>query len=43
MSTFSAIALVANREDAGSLGKALERLTPAPNGVGVFDFDEISG
>ena len=43
MSTFSAIALVANREDASNLGKALERLTPAPNGVGVFEVDEISG
>ena len=43
MGTFSAIALVANQDDAHGLGKALERLTPEPNAVGVFEVDEILG
>ncbi len=43
MVTFSAIALVSNKDDASVLGKALEKLTPAPNGVGIFEVDEISG
>ena len=43
MTTFSAITTLDNQEAADSLGEALERLDPAPYGVGVFEIEDGSG
>ena len=43
MTTFTAFTTLADREAAEALGAALERLDPAPEGVGVFEIEDGSG
>ena len=43
MPTFTALTTVTGREAAYALGDALERLEPAPTGVGVFEMEDGSG
>ena len=43
MPTFTALTTVPGREAAYALGDALERLEPAPTGVGVFEMEDGSG
>ncbi|MDH3263127.1 MAG: 50S ribosomal protein L11 methyltransferase [Paracoccaceae bacterium] len=43
MTTFTAFTTLGRREDAEALSAALERLDPAPEGVGVFEIEDGSG
>lgn len=43
MTSWTALTTLAGREAAESLGEALERLDPAPTGVGVLDLEDGSG
>ncbi|MEM8591718.1 MAG: 50S ribosomal protein L11 methyltransferase [Pseudomonadota bacterium] len=43
MPTYSALTTLAGQAAAQSLGTALERLEPAPTGVGVFEVEDDSG
>ena len=43
MPTFTAFTTIAGREPAEALGEAMERLTPEPHGVGVFEIEDGSG
>ena len=43
MITYSAITKVNKRKHAEGLGLALEKLDPAPSGVGVFELEDGSG
>ena len=43
MSTFTAFTTVTGRDPAEALGEAMERLTPEPHGVGVFEIEDGSG
>ena len=41
--TYSALTTIRGEAPAQALGAALERLTPAPAGVGVFDIEDGTG
>jgi len=43
MPTFTAFSTIPGREPAEALGEAMERLTPEPLGVGVFEIEDGSG
>ncbi len=43
MATFTALTTLAGRDAAERLGEAMERLSPAPIGVGVFEVEDDSG
>ena len=43
MTTFSAIALIRGQKAAEDIGYMLERLSPEPTGVGVFEIEDGSG
>ena len=43
MTTFTALTTLPGRKNASDLGDALERLTPEPIGVGVFELEDGSG
>ncbi|MEL7115039.1 MAG: 50S ribosomal protein L11 methyltransferase [Pseudomonadota bacterium] len=43
MATFTALTTLRGREGAEALGDAMERLEPAPTGVGVFEVEDGSG
>jgi len=43
MTTFTALTTLSGRASAEALGEALERLTPEPMGVGVFEIEDGSG
>ena len=43
MPTFSAITKVKDRKRSEGLGAGLEKLNPAPMGVGVFELEDGSG
>ena len=43
MTTFTALTTLPGRTNASNLGDALERLTPEPIGVGVFELEDGSG
>ena len=43
MPTFTALTTLAGKERAEALGEAMERLTPEPTGVGVFEIEDGSG
>ena len=43
MPTFTALTTLAGKATAEALGEALERLDPAPTGVGVFEIEDGSG
>jgi ribosomal protein L11 methyltransferase len=43
MATFTALTTLMGRESAEALGEAMERLDPAPTGVGVFEVEDGSG
>jgi len=43
MPTFTALTTLTGREDAYRLGDAMEGMTPAPTGVGVFEMEDGSG
>lgn len=43
MPTFTALTTLTGRAPAEALGEALERLTPEPTGVGVFEVEDGSG
>ena len=43
MTTFTALTTLPGRINASDLGDALERLTPEPIGVGVFELEDGSG
>lgn len=43
MTTFTALTTLTGREDAYRLGEAMERMEPAPTGVGVFEMEDGSG
>jgi len=43
MPTFTALTTVTGKEAAEALGEAMERLTPEPTGVGVFEVEDGSG
>ncbi len=43
MTTFTALTTVTGRENAEALGEAMERLTPEPTGLGVFEVEDGSG
>ena len=43
MTTFTALTTLPGRTNASDLGDALERLTPEPIGVGVFELEDGSG
>ncbi len=43
MTTFTALTTLSGRETAYALGEAMERLDPAPTGVGVFEMEDGSG
>ena len=43
MTTFTALTTLPGRINASDLGDALERLTPQPIGVGVFELEDGSG
>ena len=42
MPTFTALTTLAGRKPAYALGDAMERLTPEPTGVGVFEMEDGS-
>ncbi len=43
MPTFTALTTLPGKSEAEALGEALERLTPEPTGVGVFELEDGSG
>ncbi len=43
MTTFTALTTLAGQADAEALGEDLERMTPAPTGIGVFEMEDGSG
>lgn len=43
MPTFTALTLLETRRQAEALGEAIERLSPEPTGVGVFELEDGSG
>jgi len=43
MPTFTALTTLTGKEPAEALGEAMERLTPEPTGVGVFEIEDGSG
>ncbi|MEO1705344.1 MAG: 50S ribosomal protein L11 methyltransferase, partial [Pseudomonadota bacterium] len=43
MPTFTALTTLTGRDQAEALGEAMERLTPEPTGVGVFEVEDGSG
>ena len=43
MATFTALTTLEGRDTAYALGEAMERLDPAPTGVGVFEMEDGSG
>lgn len=43
MTTFTALTTLKGRDDAYRLGEAMERMEPAPTGVGVFEMEDGSG
>ena len=43
MPTFTALTTLAGKTSAEALGEAMERLEPAPTGVGVFEMEDGSG
>jgi len=43
MPTFTALTTLTGKPQAEALGEAMERLTPEPTGVGVFDIEDGSG
>ena len=43
MPTFTALTTLAGKDAAEALGDAMERLTPEPTGVGVFEIEDGSG
>ena len=43
MPTYSALTTLMGRDAAEALGEAMERLTPEPTGVGVFEIEDGSG
>ena len=43
MPTFTALTTLTGKEPAEALGEALERLDPAPTGIGVFEIEDGSG
>ncbi|QFT94109.1 Ribosomal protein L11 methyltransferase [Roseovarius sp. THAF9] len=43
MPTFTALTTLPGKTEAEALGEALERLTPEPTGVGVFELEDGSG
>lgn len=43
MATFTALTTLASADKAAALGEAMERLDPAPTGVGVFEIEDGSG
>ncbi|MEO1798489.1 MAG: 50S ribosomal protein L11 methyltransferase, partial [Pseudomonadota bacterium] len=43
MPTFTALTTLTGRSEAEALGEAMERLTPEPTGVGVFEVEDGSG
>ena len=43
MTTYSAIATIRGKEEAEVMGEMLERMTPEPTGVGVFEIEDGSG
>lgn len=43
MTTFTALTTLKGRAQAEALGEAMERLEPAPSGVGVFELEDGSG
>ncbi|WP_386628135.1 50S ribosomal protein L11 methyltransferase [Sulfitobacter geojensis] len=43
MTTFTALTTLEGRDSAYALGDAMERLTPEPTGVGVFEMEDGSG
>ncbi len=43
MTTFTALTTLTGRDDAYRLGEAMERMEPAPTGVGVFEMEDGSG
>ncbi|WP_339638916.1 50S ribosomal protein L11 methyltransferase [uncultured Sulfitobacter sp.] len=43
MPTFTALTTLTGRDPAYALGEAMERLTPEPTGVGVFEMEDGSG
>jgi ribosomal protein L11 methyltransferase len=43
MTTFTALTTLLGRQNATNLGDALERLSPEPIGIGVFELEDGSG
>ena len=43
MPTFTALTTLTGKAPAEALGEAMERLEPAPTGVGVFEMEDGSG
>ena len=43
MTTFTALTTLTGRDQAYALGEAMERLSPEPTGVGVFEMEDGSG
>lgn len=43
MPTYTALTTLTGRKEAEALGEAMERLTPEPTGVGVFELEDGSG
>ena len=43
MPTFTALTTLTGKAQAEALGDAMERLTPEPTGVGVFEVEDGSG
>ena len=43
MPTFTALTTLTGKPQAEALGEAMERLEPAPTGVGVFEVEDGSG
>ncbi|MBJ3761298.1 50S ribosomal protein L11 methyltransferase [Maribius pontilimi] len=43
MPTFTALTTLPDAENARNLGEALERMDPAPTGIGVFEMEDDSG
>ena len=41
MNSFSVIAAVSGQKKAREIAEVLERLTPEPMGIGVFEIDEM--
>ena len=40
MTTFTALTTLLRRQNAANLGDALERLSPEPIGIGVFELED---